>query len=54
MTDKLGQLIGWGREAEIYAWGEDQVLKLFYPSVSRIRVEVETQEARVAEEAGVG
>jgi uncharacterized protein (TIGR02172 family) len=54
MTDKLGQLIGRGREAEIYAWGEDQVLKLFYPSVSRIRVEVEATAARVAEEAGVG
>lgn len=54
MTDKLGRLIGRGREAEIYAWGEDQVLKLFYPSVSRIRGEVEATAARVAEEAGVG
>jgi hypothetical protein len=32
MTDELGQLIGRGREAEIYAWGEDQVLKLSFPS----------------------
>ena len=53
MTDELGQLIGRGREAEIHAWGEDRVLKLFHPSASRIRVEVEAQAARVADEAGV-
>lgn len=53
MTDKLGQLIGQGREAEIYAWGEDQVLKLFYSSMPRKATEAEARAARVADEAGV-
>ena len=53
MTDKLGQLIAQGAEAGIYAWGEDQVLKLFFPSRTRIVAEVEAQAARVAHEAGV-
>lgn len=52
MTDALGELIGQGRDAEIYAWGEDQVLKLFFPSRPQIRVEVEAQATRVAHEAG--
>jgi len=52
MTDELGQLIGRGRDAEIYTWGEDQVLKLFFPSRPRIRVEVEAKATRVAHEAG--
>ncbi len=53
MTDELGQLIGQGATAEIYAWGEDQVLKLVFPSWPRIAVESEAQAARVAAEAGV-
>jgi uncharacterized protein (TIGR02172 family) len=52
-TNKLGQLIGRGREAEMYAWGEDQVLKLSYPSRTRGSVEEEARAARVADEAGV-
>jgi hypothetical protein len=27
----MGRLLGQGRTAEIYAWGEGQVLKLFVP-----------------------
>jgi len=52
MTNELGQLIGRGRDAEIYAWGEDRVLKLFFPSRPQMRVEVEAQATRVAHEAG--
>jgi len=53
MPDKLGRMIGWGKEAEIYAWGEDQVIKLFFESTSLIQVEAEEKAARVAYEAGV-
>ena len=53
MTDELGQLIGRGATAELYAWREDQVLKLFFPSWPRIAVEMEVQAARVASEAAV-
>jgi len=52
MTGVFGQLIGRGRDAEIYAWGEDQVLKLFFPSRTRVSVEVEVQATRIAREAG--
>ena len=37
----LGQLIGTGRQAEIYAWDDGRVVKLFYPSYSREQVERE-------------
>ena len=53
MTDELGQFIGRGRDAEIYAWGEDQVLKLFFPRARREAVEIEAQATKVAHEAGV-
>jgi uncharacterized protein (TIGR02172 family) len=53
MTDKLGRLIGRGREAEIYAWGEDRVLKLFFPAMPQVLIETEAQAARIAYEAGV-
>jgi len=53
MAEELGQLIGQGGEAEIYAWGEGKVLKLGFPSRSRGGVEDELQAARVAHEAGV-
>ena len=53
MGNKLGSMIGQGAEAEIYAWGEDRVLKLFFPARPRIAVEMEAQAARVAHEAGV-
>jgi aminoglycoside phosphotransferase (APT) family kinase protein len=34
MTDELGKLIGQGRTAQVYAWGEGQVLKLFLKEYS--------------------
>ena len=48
MTDGFGQLIGRGGEAWIYASGEDQVLKLFLPSMPQEPVELQVQAARVA------
>jgi uncharacterized protein (TIGR02172 family) len=53
ITDQLGELIGQGRQAEVYAWGECQVLKLFFPSEPRTALEVEAGAGRVANEAGV-
>lgn len=53
MTGELGQLIGRGREAEIHAWKDGQVLKLFFPSMPREAVEQQAQVARIASEAGV-
>ena len=37
----------------MYAWGEEQVLKLFHPTWPRVVAEVEAQAARVAVGAGV-
>jgi Ser/Thr protein kinase RdoA (MazF antagonist) len=31
LGEKLGERLGVGREAEVYAWGEDAVLKLYRP-----------------------
>ena len=53
MANELGELIGRGRQAEVYAWGECQVLKLFFPSEPRRALEVEAAAGRVANEAGV-
>ena len=54
MTGGLGELIGRGRTAEVYAWSEGRVLKLFFPSRPRTAVEAEAQATRIAHEAGVG
>jgi uncharacterized protein (TIGR02172 family) len=53
MTNGIGKLIGQGRAAEVCAWGEGSVLKLFLPSWPREAVEGEAQVARVAHDAGV-
>ena len=47
------QLIARGRTAEVYAWGTDQVLKLFYPHFSREVVEFEQGKAQAVIAAGV-
>lgn len=46
MTTPLGQPIAVGRTAEIYAWENDQVLKLFFADVPRTDVEREAQISR--------
>ncbi|NHJ21704.1 MAG: aminoglycoside phosphotransferase family protein [Candidatus Lokiarchaeota archaeon] len=38
---KKGALIGEGREAEVFLWGENQVLKLFRSKVSAERIDLE-------------
>ena len=53
MTDKLGPLIGQGRAAEVYAWGEDQVVKLFFTSAPRESVERQVQVSSIAHKAGL-
>jgi len=50
---EITQLIARGRTAEVYAWGSDQVLKLFYPSVGRGAVEYEQRLAQTVVAAGV-
>ncbi len=49
----LGTPIASGRTAEVYAWGDGAVLKLFFPSVSPADVELERHHASVAGECGV-
>lgn len=46
------RLIGEGRTAEIYAWGDNQVLKLFHSDVPEDWVYYEGRVARLACEAG--
>jgi hypothetical protein len=41
MENDLGKPIAYGRTAEIYAWGEWQVLKLFYDWVGLGAVQFE-------------
>ena len=48
MTEK-GALIGRGRTAEIYEWGEGRVVKLFLPGIP---AEWARKEARTAEIVG--
>ncbi|HEU4740492.1 MAG TPA: aminoglycoside phosphotransferase family protein [Meiothermus sp.] len=45
--------LGQGREAEVYAWGESFVLKLFWPEFSREDVELEADIAAKVWAAGV-
>lgn len=44
--------IAYGRTAEIYAWGEDQVLKLFYDWFSLENIEYEAQIGRAVHASG--
>ena len=48
-----GPLLGQGRSAEVYAWGDHQVLKLFFSSWSPEWIEQEARVARVVHEAGL-
>lgn len=48
-----GALIGKGRTAEIYAWGEDQALKLYHQGISLPGVELEATAGRLIFEAGL-
>jgi uncharacterized protein (TIGR02172 family) len=53
MTQTPGELIARGRTADIHAWGEGQVLKLFQPWADRGMVEYEQRLAQTVIAAGV-
>jgi uncharacterized protein (TIGR02172 family) len=46
-------LIGRGRIAEVFAWGDDQALKLFYPGQALEWIEAEARMSRLVYETGV-
>lgn len=48
-----GELIGQGGTSEVFAWGEDQVLKLFRSNRYAQRAEREVSNTRMAHEAGL-
>lgn len=50
---KLGKVIARGRTAEVFAWSENQVLKLFHDWVSLSSVQKEHEITRLAHQAGV-
>lgn len=53
MDETLGQPIAYGRTAEIYAWRDGQVLKLFYDWFGLENIETEACNTRAAHEAGL-
>ncbi len=50
---KIGEMVGRGARAEVYALGNDRVLKLFGPGVDKAWPEREAQLTRRVNEAGV-
>ncbi len=48
-----GLLIGIGRTAEVYAWGDGQILKLYRPEMPREWVAHEARVGRIVAEAGL-
>ena len=53
MNRDLGQPIGFGRTAEIYAWQEDQVLKLFYDWFGLENIEKEARITQAVHDSGL-
>jgi tRNA A-37 threonylcarbamoyl transferase component Bud32 len=53
MTTNLGKPIAYGRTAEIYAWQEGQVLKLFYDWFGLSAIEYEAHIARAVHASGL-
>lgn len=47
------QLIGKGRLAEVFAWGDTQVLKLFVAGRDAVAIEAEARVSQIVHEAGV-
>jgi uncharacterized protein (TIGR02172 family) len=52
-SETPGKLIGQGRTAEIYAWGDNQALKLYYAGWSASWVEQEAQVSRAVATTGL-
>lgn len=50
---RKGPLVGNGRTAEVFAWGEDQILKLYRPEMPRDWVGYEAKIGRLVSEAGL-
>jgi uncharacterized protein (TIGR02172 family) len=50
---KKGPRIGVGRTAEVYAWGDDQILKLYRADMPREWVEHEARIGQIVADAGV-
>ncbi|GIQ69134.1 aminoglycoside phosphotransferase [Xylanibacillus composti] len=50
---KKGKLIGKGRTAEVYAWGEQRALKLYYPGYAADAIRREAEIGQIVREAGV-
>ena len=48
-----GALIGQGRTAEVFAWGEGQILKLYRPDMPREWADYEARVGRLVTEAGL-
>jgi len=53
MTEDLGQPIAYGRTAEIYAWNQGQVLKLFYDWFGLENIENEARITRAIHASGL-
>lgn len=50
---RKGELIGQGRTAEVYTWGEGRVLKLFYPDWPLGAIDRESRISQVIQENGL-
>lgn len=48
-----GKLLGRGLSAEVYEWGEDKVLKLFFSHFSDERIKYEADTGKIIYEAGI-
>lgn len=48
-----GQLIARGRTAEVYAWGTDKVVKVYFPGFSAEDATYEAKIAAAVQESGV-
>jgi len=52
MTSPLGPKIADGRTAEVFSWGDEQVLKLYRPGWNRRMVEFEQRQALASQQTG--
>jgi uncharacterized protein (TIGR02172 family) len=53
MREVLGQPIAYGRTAEIYAWHDGEILKLFYAWVELENIETEARNTRAVHASGL-
>ena len=52
-TGKKGALLGYGRTAEIFTWGDDQIVKLFHENWNVAAVEEEARIGRLVRDLGL-